>query len=157
MTDLSKNEIYNNGNIECSESFVFYESVYRHYEDLMRAKEDKLANDYLMAIIAYGLYGVIPSEDDELYKYGLRGDLASIANAKKKFANKVLIPKDEISELYNFGNGMTVAELAAYYDCSKDTIYRRLEQYALRKKEYTGSKRPMVEKKKEKKTSILGN
>lgn len=112
-----------------TQSFVLYESVYSQFERLLKANKVDGANRYINAVMQYGLYGVMPEEDDEVWLYGLDNVIASIDSAKTKYRKKINIPEDELMECLRMG--MTQKEIAEKYNCSVDTIQRRIKEYNL--------------------------
>ena len=83
--------------MEYKNSFVLYESVFKHFERLQK-RDKELALEYINAIMNYGLYGEAPAEDSEIWDFGIDSDIASINTAKKKFSKKINIPKEELQE-----------------------------------------------------------
>ena len=67
------------------QSFVLYESVYAQFERLLKANKAAGANRYIDAVMQYGLYGVVPEENDEVWLYGLDNVMASIDSAKSNY------------------------------------------------------------------------
>ena len=88
--------------MEYKNSFVLYESVFKHFERLQK-RDKELALEYINAIMNYGLYGEVPAEDSEIWDFGIDSDIASISTAKKKFSKKINIPKEELQEHLNKG------------------------------------------------------
>ena len=66
-----------------SESFVLYESVFRAFQRLYK-KDKARAADYINAVMEFGIDGVIPDDDDDVWFYGLDNAIASIACAKDR-------------------------------------------------------------------------
>ena len=62
-------------------SFVFYESVWKQYQ-ILDARRPEAAKAFMRAVIEYGLYDIIPPEDDEVWMYGLEQTITSIDAAK---------------------------------------------------------------------------
>lgn len=71
-----------------TESFVLYESVYKQFEILKKRKPDAAA-DFIEAIMEYGLYGVVPDEESEVWLYGFEQSTTSIQRAKDRYAAAV--------------------------------------------------------------------
>lgn len=71
-----------------TESFVLYESVYKQFEILKKRKPDA-ATDFIEAIMEYGLYGVVPDEESEVWLYGFEQSTTSIQRAKDRYAAAV--------------------------------------------------------------------
>ena len=114
--------------MEYKNSFVLYESVFKHFERLQK-RDKELALEYINAIMNYGLYGEAPAEDSEIWDFGIDSDIASISTAKKKFSKKINIPKEELQEHLN--KGLKQTEIASIYNCSVDTIQRRIKEYQI--------------------------
>ena len=66
-----------------NESFVLYESVFRTYQRLYKRDKVKAA-DYINAVMEFGIDGVIPDEEEEVWFYGLDSAIASIDSAKDR-------------------------------------------------------------------------
>ena len=71
-----------------TESFVLYESVYKQFEILKKRKPDAAA-DFIEAIMEYGLYGVVPDEESEVWLYGFEQSITSIQRAKDRYTAAV--------------------------------------------------------------------
>ena len=115
--------------MEYKNSFVCYESVYRQFERLTRRGKQQEANDFIDAVMRYGLYGEKPDDDSEIWDFGFDGIIATISSAKEKYNKKINIPEDELSAM--LASGETQQQIAEYYHCSVDTIQRRMKQYGL--------------------------
>lgn len=111
------------------QSFVLYESVYAQFERLLKAEKLEGANRYIDAVMQYGLYGVVPDEEDEVWLYGLDNVIASIDSAKSNYRKKINIPKEDLENYLR--QGMTQAKIAEIFNCSVDTIQRRIKEYGL--------------------------
>ena len=110
-------------------SFVLYESVYAQYDRLMRRGKVQAAQDFINAVMRYGLYGDEPDEDSEVWDYGFDGVIATISSAKDRYTKRIDIPQKELEQFVR--EGRTQQEMASYYDCSVDTIQRRMKQYGI--------------------------
>ena len=62
-------------------SFVFYESVWKQYQ-ILDARRPEAAKAFMRAVVEYGLYDIVPPEDDEVWMYGLEQTITSIDAAK---------------------------------------------------------------------------
>lgn len=69
-----------------TESFVFYESTFKNYLRLKKLVSLEAADMFLEAVCNYGLYGIIPEEDDIVWAYGLEQTITSISSAKDRYA-----------------------------------------------------------------------
>ena len=110
-------------------SFVLYESVYVQYDRLMRRGKVQAAQDFINAVMQYGLYGDEPNEDSEVWDYGFDGVIATISTAKDRYTKRIDVPQEELERFVN--EGRTQQEIASYYNCSTDTIQRRMKQYGI--------------------------
>lgn len=72
-----------------TESFVFYESVYKQAERLEKKLGKEVGYDFLKAVIEFGLYGAVPDDDDNAWLYGLEQTITSIGAAKNRYAAAV--------------------------------------------------------------------
>ena len=115
--------------MEYKNSFVLYESVYVQYDRLMRRGKVQAAQDFINAVMRYGLYGDAPDEDSEIWDYGFDGVVATISSAKDRYTKRIDIPKEELEEMIQ--NGRTQQEIADYYNCSIDTVQRRVKSYGI--------------------------
>lgn len=109
------------------QSFVLYESVYAQFERLLKADKAEGANRYIDAVMQYGLYGVVPEESDDVWLYGLDNVMASIDSAKSNYRKKIEVPEAEL--LQYLRQGLTREKIAEKFNCSVDTIRRRVKEY----------------------------
>ena len=77
----------------------------------------------------YGLYGDEPDEDSEVWDYGFDGVIATISTAKDRYTKRIDVPQEELERFVR--EGRTQQEIASYYNCSTDTIQRRMKQYGI--------------------------
>ena len=110
-------------------SFVLYESVYAQYDRLMRRGQVQAAQDFIGAVMRYGLYGEEPDEDREGGDVGFDGVIATISSAKDRYTKRIDIPREELERL--LAEGRTQQEIASYYGCSVDTVQRRIKSYGI--------------------------
>ena len=68
------------------ESFVFYESVAKQGDRLANKLGKEVAYDFYKAVIDFGLYGVLPDEDSDVWLYGFEQTITSIDAAKDRYA-----------------------------------------------------------------------
>lgn len=119
-----------------NESFVLYESVFRTYQRIYK-KDKARAADYINAVMEFGIDGVIPDEDDEVWFYGLDNAIASISAAKDRRAKniedgakggrkKIDLDNDVLSVMRD--RGMSYQEIADKLGVSKSTIQRRFKE-----------------------------
>ena len=113
--------------MEYKNSFVLYESVYAQYDRLMRRGKIQAAQAFINAVMRYGLYGEAPDEDDEIWDYGFDGVVATISSAKERYTKRIEVPQDELERLIQ--EGRSQQEIANYYNCSTDTIQRRIKTH----------------------------
>ena len=64
-----------------TESFVYYESVYKQAEILEKRLGIETAYRFQKAVIEFGLYGVLPEEDSDVWLYGFEQTITSIQKA----------------------------------------------------------------------------
>ena len=115
--------------MEYKNSFVLYESVYVQYDRLMRRGKVQAAQEFINAVMRYGLYGDTPDEESEIWDYGFDGVVATISSAKDRYTKRIDIPKEELERMIQ--SGRTQQEIADYYNCSTDTIQRRIKSYGI--------------------------
>ena len=115
--------------MEYKNSFVLYESVYVQYERLMRRGKVQAAQDFINAVMRYGLYGETPEEESEIWDFGFDGVIATISSAKDRYTKRIDIPREELEHLVS--EGRTQQEIASYYNCSVDTVPRRIKSYGI--------------------------
>lgn len=119
-----------------NESFVLYESVFRTYQRLYKKNKERAA-DYINAVMEFGIDGVIPDEDDEVWFYGLDNAIASISAAKDRRAKniedgakggrkKIDLDNESLLEMKN--SGMSYQQIANELGISKSTIQRRFKE-----------------------------
>jgi hypothetical protein len=77
----------------------------------------------------YGLYGDKPEEDSDVWDYGFDGVVATISSAKDRYTKRIDIPKEELESMIQ--SGRTQQEIADYYNCSTDTVQRRIKSYGI--------------------------
>lgn len=115
------------------ESFVLYESVFRMYQRIYKKDKAKAA-DYINAVMEFGIDGVLPDEDDELWFYGLDNAIASIDSSKNNRTKNIedgakggrkKIDLDNDVLLVMRDRGMSYQEIADKLGVSKSTIQRR--------------------------------
>ena len=115
--------------MEYKNSFVCYESVYRQFERMVQRGKQQEANEFIDAVMRYGLYGEKPDENSEIWDFGFDGIIATISSAKEKYQKKINVPEEELAAMLR--SGQTQQQIANHYGCSVDTIQRRMKQYGL--------------------------
>ena len=110
-------------------SFVLYESVYAQYERLKSRNKTDEADALIAAVMRYGLYQDIPPNDSIVWDLGFDGVIATISAAKSKYRQKIIIPGSDLRALLD--EGYTQKEIADFYNCSTDTIGRRMKEYGI--------------------------
>lgn len=121
-------------------SFVLYESVYKQAQILEKRVGADAAMHFMNAIMEFGLYGVIPEEDDEVWLYGFEQTITSIDRAKKRHIQAVEggkkggrpaieIPKDEI--IQKKAELKTWIAVAAYFGIDVDTLRKIRKNYGI--------------------------
>jgi len=122
-----------------TESFVFYESTFKNYLRLKKLVSLEAADMFLEAVCNYGLYGIIPEEDDIVWAYGLEQTITSISSAKDRYVaarengskggRPSTIDYNKADELR--AQGYTYKDIAAQIGCSVSS----LEKYFRKKKQ----------------------
>ena len=115
--------------MEYKNSFILYESVYVQYDRLMRRGKIQAAQAFINAVMRYGLYGEVPDDESEIWDYGFDGVVATVSAAKSRYTKQIDVPQDELQMLLD--EGRTQQEIANFYNCSVDTIQRRMKQYGI--------------------------
>lgn len=121
-----------------TESFVFYESTYKTYEKIKKIAGVEAAARFFEAVSEYGLYGIVPEEDDPVWLNGLEQIFTSIGRAKDRYAAAASngakggrpskIDYDKAEELK--AQGYTYKDIAAKMGCSVSS----LEKYFAKKR-----------------------
>lgn len=124
-----------------TQSFVLYESVYKHIQTLQKRVSAETALKYANAVMEFGLYGVIPSEDDVVWIYGFEQAMTSIYSSKEKYSKAIDNGKkggaprkynhDLIVELKD--QGLTNKQIAEEIGCAEITVSRALKEDRERK------------------------
>lgn len=112
------------------ESFVFYESVAKQGDRLADKLGKEVAFDFYKAVIDFGLYGVLPDEDSDVWLYGFEQTITSINAAKDRYAAAIENGKkggrpkkiDENKALELKQKGMTNKQVAEALGCSISSI-----------------------------------
>ena len=113
-----------------TESFVLYESVYKQFE-ILKKRKPAVATDFIEAIMEYGLYGVVPDEESDVWLYGFEQSITSIQRAKDRYIASVEngrkggrppknLDKDEV--LQKKEELKTWKAVAKFYNISEDTL-----------------------------------
>lgn len=121
-----------------TESFVFYESVYKQAERLEKKLGKEVGYDFLKAVIEFGLYGAVPDEDDNAWLYGLEQTITSIGAAKNRYAaavengkkggrKKVELNQEEVMK--KKAELKTWKAVAAFYKIDEDTLRKIRKQW----------------------------
>ena len=118
--------------MEYKNSFVLYESVYVQYDRLMRRNKVQAAQEFINAVMRYGLYGEAPAEESEIWDFGFDGVIATISCAKERYTKRIDIPQEELEQL--LAEGLTQQEIANHFSCSVDTIQRRMKSYGIERR-----------------------
>ena len=75
------------------------------------------------------MYGDEPDEDSEVWDFGFDGVIATISSAKDRYTKRIDVPQEELEQFVR--EGRTQQEMASYYNCSIDTIQRRMKTYGI--------------------------
>lgn len=131
--------------IDNKSSFVFYESVYKQANALHKRNKKEEELELLRAIMEFGLYGVIPEEESDVWLYGFEQAATSISAAKTRYeaakenGSKGGRPvKYPMMDMVRYREqGMTNNQIAAYMGCSVKTVENKLKQYDKSNPEYS--------------------
>ena len=77
----------------------------------------------------FGLYQEVPPDESIVWDLGFDGVIATISAAKSKYRQKISIPENDLRALLD--EGYTQKEIAGFYNCSPDTIQRRMKEYGI--------------------------
>lgn len=131
--------------IDNKSSFVFYESVYKQANALHKRNKKEEELELLRAIMEFGLYGVIPEEESDVWLYGFEQAATSISAAKTRYeaakengskgGRPVKFPMMDMVKYRE--QGMTNNQIAAYMGCSVKTVENKLKQYDTSNPEYS--------------------
>lgn len=131
--------------IDNKSSFVFYESVYKQANALHKRNKKEEELELLRAIMEFGLYGVIPEEESDVWLYGFEQAATSISAAKTRYeaakengckgGRPVKYPMMDMVKYRE--QGMTNNQIAAYMGCSVKTVENKLKQYDISNPEYS--------------------
>ena len=141
-----------------TQSFVLYESVYKHIQTLSNRVSETTALHYINCIMEFGLYGVEPPDDDEVWIYGFEQAMTSIYSAKERYnkskenGRKGGAPErfsvDQVVELKE--QGLTNKEVANILGCSPKTVERKIKAYREAQQQTDKTEHNLKEKEREK-------
>lgn len=139
--------------IDNKSSFVFYESVYKQANALHKRNKKEEELELLRAIMEFGLYGVIPEEESDVWLYGFEQAATSISAAKTRYeaakengskgGRPVKYPMMDMVKYRE--QGMTNNQIAAYMGCSVKTVENKLKQYDTSNPEYSKERKNLNE------------
>lgn len=123
-----------------SASFVLFESTYKQVQTLEKRLGTEVAMHYMNAIMEFGLYGVIPEEDDDVWLYGFEQTITSIDRAKQRHewaveAGKkggrpqVVLQKEDI--IQKKAELKTWRAVAAHFGINEDTLRKIRKDYGI--------------------------
>lgn len=126
-----------------TESFVLYESVYKQFE-ILKKRKPAVATDFIEAIMEYGLYGVVPDEESDVWLYGFEQSITSIQRAKDRYIASVEngrkggrpsknLNKDEV--LQKKEELKTWKAVAKFYSIDEDTLRKIRKSWETEKAE----------------------
>ena len=121
-----------------SASFVFYESVYKQLQTLEKRLGTEVALEYINAVIEFGLYGVVPEEESDVWLYGFEQTITSIDRAKDRHEKAIengkkggrptlTLNQEEVMNKYN--ELKTWKATAAYFKVDEDTLRKFRKQW----------------------------
>lgn len=64
-----------------------------------------------------------------MWDFGFDGVIATISSAKDRYTKRIDVPQEELEQFVR--EGRSQQEIANYYNCSVDTIQRRMKQYGI--------------------------
>ena len=114
-----------------TESFVFYETVFKQTEQLHKRKRYDEELELYRAIAQYGLYGVVPADDDDVWLYGFEQAITSISRAKERYqlaiengrrGGRPAVWLDQEEVLAKKKELKTWKAVAQYYGINEDTL-----------------------------------
>ena len=134
------------------ESFVFYESVAKQGDRLADKLGKEVAFDFYKAVIDFGLYGVLPDEDSNVWLYGFEQTITSISAAKDRYTAAVengkkggrpkTVDEDKVLELKQ--EGMTNKQVAEALGCSVSAIEKINAENRKNQKNQKNQKNPEI-------------
>ena len=123
--------------ISNKEAFVFYESMYKQLMILYKRGKLKEYVELSIAIQEYGLYGVIPDEESDVWLYGFEQAATNIRVAKDRYeiakengskgGRPVKYHMMDMVELRK--QGLTNEQIAKTMDCSLRLVNNKLNRY----------------------------
>ena len=121
-----------------TEAFVLYESMYKQMERLEKQLGKEVAYDYIKATIEYGLFAVIPEEEDITWLYGLEQTFATIDSAKNRYekacangkkGGRPTIQLDQQDVLETYKRLGTWKATAKHFNVDEDTLRQLRKQW----------------------------
>lgn len=119
-------------------AFVFYESFLKTVQNIERFKGKEAAYDFFVYIAEYGLYGLLPDENDRVWLYGFEQVKTAIDAAQDRRQKQIaqgkmggrprkVVDIEEILLLRD--QGLSMRAIADKLSISYKTVARRLEEY----------------------------
>lgn len=116
------------------DSFVFYGS----WRELLNGFDKETAKEILWQVMLYGTEEELNTDNKMIQSIVLGAIAPNIRKAKDKYnkavidgkkggRNKIELPIEDIMKLRK--NGTTLGEIARLYECSVDTVTRRIKEY----------------------------
>lgn len=112
-----------------------------------------MAQDFINAVMRYGLYGETPDEESEIWDFGFDGVVATISSAKDRYTKRIDIPREELERFVS--EGRTQQEIASYYNCSVDTVQRRMKDYGIARRKTAENTAKPQEPQEPRRTAVL--
>lgn len=118
-------------------AFVFYESFLKTIQNVERFAGKEAAYDYLISIMEYGCYGLLPDETNPAWLYGFEQVRTAISHAQERRDKQVANGKKggrprtsvDVETILNMKNqGMTYKEIADMLNISESTVKRRISE-----------------------------
>ena len=119
-------------------AFVFYESFLKGIQRVESFEGKAAAYDYVMDLIEYGLYGLVPDDNNKTWLYGFEQMKASIDSAQVRREKQIaqgkmggrprkIVDIEEILVLKQ--QGLSLRAISDKLNISEKTVRRRIQEY----------------------------
>ena len=121
-----------------TESFVIYESMFKQMDRLEGKLGKEVAYDFMKAVMEFGLYGVMPGDEEDVWLYGLEQTFATIDSAKARYeracgngkkGGRPTVDLDQQSVLQKYKELKTWKATAAFFGVDEDTLRKLRKQW----------------------------
>jgi hypothetical protein len=98
----------------------------------------EIAYDYMKAVIEFGLYGVVPGDEEDVWLYGLEQTFATIDSAKSRYekacangkkGGRPTVSLDEQTVMERYKELKTWKATAASFGVDEDTLRKLRKQW----------------------------